>query len=130
MIKEALKEHRPVVIILLCASLFVGYKTNLGYFIDQSSTDGNLLWFLFVGLGTSDMAFYGFNPSVFFGAFGIALLISVLLFIVFCINRDTEKRARVGHEHGKKRIGTKEDIKNYQKKFMEHGIFLTDYDRG
>lgn len=122
MILEKIKSSKVEIILLVIASLFIAYKTNQGYWIggvSSTSADSNPFVYLLAGLGESGFAFYGFNAGLFFGTFLVALGLSALILFAFLIKKDEEERNRVGHEHGKKHIGTEKDKVWFRKKFME-----------
>lgn len=103
-----------------CVGIFVGVKAN-SFYIFRKGNVKNAMSCAFSWLMEEGMPYRisPFHSDVFFTGFliGFGLLGIIGLFI--WLDSDAKKNSRVGHEHGKARLGTSKDFKNFKNKFME-----------
>lgn len=60
-----------------------------------------------------------FFTNVFASGFGMGAGILAIIILFIWLDSDQKKQSRVGHEHGKARLGSSRDFKIYKNKFME-----------
>lgn len=103
-----------------CVGAFVGVKANSFYIFRKGDVKNAMScafsWIMEEGMPYNISPFYS---DVFFTGFliGFGLLGIIGLFI--WLDSDAKKNSRVGHEHGKARLGTSKDFKTFKNKFME-----------
>lgn len=103
----------------VCASVFFGIKAN-SYYVFKEGTASIMScafgWFITEGV---PMVINPFYMDVFIVTFciwgGIVLLVGLFVWL----DAEQRKQSRVGHEHGKARLGTSRDFKTHKIKFMD-----------
>lgn len=75
----------------------------------------------FQGITTEGLklTFKDFDAKYFFTVFGILLGVGAAAGVLIWSTNSDKKRMRVGHEHGLKRLASKQDMKFFKKQFMD-----------
>lgn len=124
--KKATEQTNPLpkVFLFLAACCvaggFLGYMANSYYVYKQGNVTSTLSCaFSWMMQDNMPYTIIPFHSDVFWTAFlcGFGILCIIALFI--WLDSETKKNSRIGHEHGKARLGKPSDFKNYKKKFME-----------
>ena len=114
----------PKLIIFLCVcagvGVFLGLQAN-SYYIFKKGKVTSSFSCVFGWLLEENMPFS--MQTLDSGVFGTGFLcgflaLSVIGLLVY-LDKDAKKQSRVGHEHGKARLATPKDFKNFKNKFME-----------
>ena len=113
---------KVIIFLIICVlfGLFIGIKGNSYYNYVNGKVDSAVS--CAIGWATVENLPYSLNPFnttvVFQCALAAALVLGVIgLFVYF--ENDTNKKSRVGHEHGASHLATKKDFKNYKQRFMD-----------
>lgn len=142
--KTKLQKAMPLLVIIvlgIIASIYLGlvstsYKnfylqkkvvtTSGGFGGEQevtelSAEEMNPYKALFSGLGQEGLKITtkNFDAGYFFAVFGTVIGIGIAAGLLIWANNSDKKRMRVGHEHGLKRIATKQDMNFFKKQFMD-----------
>ncbi len=114
----------PKVIIFLCVcaavGIFLGLQAN-SYYIFKKGKVTSTFSCVFSWLLEENMPFSmeTIDGSVFGTGFLCGFLLLAVIGILIYLDSDAKKQSRVGHEHGKARLATPKDFKNFKNKFME-----------
>lgn len=108
--------------LLACAAVgvFMGIKAN-SYYIYSGGKVTSAMSCAFSWLTVESLP-YAVSPlytDIFFVGFLLGFGILGVIGLFIWLDSDAKKNSRVGHEHGKARLGTSKDFKTFKNKFME-----------
>lgn len=112
------------ILLFLCIcfgiSAFFGIKAN-SYYIYKGGKVNSLMSCSFSWLFEEKVSikFSPFYVDVFGVAFLIWFLITSLMALFLFLDSEQRKQSRVGHEHGKARLGTVKDFRSFKVRFMD-----------
>lgn len=135
-ITELLKDHKGLIALgggSILISLFLSNQANTYWWntygsatrtgfqgrmsIDYSA--GTVFGSIIGGL-TQDFSFAGsINSRIFMGTFFISLFTCVIAIMLILASNAQKKAQRDGHEHGKARMATKQDFKDFENRFAD-----------
>jgi len=113
---------KKFVLFLLCcigASVFFGLKANSYYIYMNGKTTAMSCSFGWLTVEGVPMIFNPLYMDIFWITFGIWFGIILLIGLFIWLDSEQKKQSRVGHEHGKARLGTNRDFKTHKIKFMD-----------
>lgn len=114
----------PKLIIFLCVcaavGVFLGLQAN-SYYIFKKGKVTSSFSCVFGWLLEENMPFsmQTLDSGVFGTGFLCGFLALLIIGLLVYLDKDAKKQSRVGHEHGKARLATPKDFRNFKNKFME-----------
>ena len=114
----------PKLIMFICAciaaGIFLGLQANSYYIFKNGKVESSFSC-VFSWLMEENMPFSmsSIDGDVFKTGFLTGFCILAVIGLLIYLDSDAKKQSRVGHEHGKARLATPKDFKNFKNRFME-----------